>query len=114
MKSLWIFVALLGCQSADPCAAMCQSAADLYGGCLSDWDTNWAAAGYDNRPDFISACETWAWEMRILERDARRHSDVKKGAVDRACQRRDECFLAPDATCEDFTGLDWNTPPWKG
>lgn len=98
---------LAGCapQPDDPCAPMCQAATDLYGGCLEGWGSDWAAAGYRDGADFRDACETWAWEMRLLEAEA-----GQQGAVDAACAEREALFL--EGTCEDFTAVDWSARPW--
>lgn len=103
-------IALVGCgrRADDPCEAMCAAAADLYGGCLDDWGVGWTAAGYADEYDFIDACETWAWQMRRLE-DRAGHN----GATDAACARRTARFEAPDATCDDYTSIDWSSPPWQ-
>lgn len=104
-----VWLLLLGCaEPADPCTAMCAGAAELYGGCLSEWGADWSAAGYADEPDFLDACATWAWELRELEADAGR-----TGEVDAECARREEAFTAEAATCDAYTSLDWNTPPWE-
>ena len=99
---MWV----MGCaQATDPCDAMCTAAAQLYGSCLSDWDADWTAAGYSDESDFIDACDTWAWEMRLLESE---HGGA--GAVDATCSERTVQFS--DGTCSDFTETDWNEMPW--
>lgn len=101
---------LLACAEApDPCAEMCEAAASLYGGCLSGWGADWSAAGYADEADYLDACGTWAWELRALEADAGR-----SGQVDALCAERDAQLTADDATCETYTTMDWNTPPWEG
>lgn len=101
---------LLGCADpADPCTATCDAAASLYGGCLADWGAGWEAAGYADEADFVDACATWAWELRQLEADAGR-----TGEVDAECEARTEALAAEDATCDTYTSMDWNTPPWEG
>ncbi len=103
---LWL---LLACAAdPDPCTPMCEGAAALYGGCLTDWGADWSAAGYTDEAGFLDACTTWAFQMRALEADAGRTGDV-----DAECTAREARFTAEDATCEDYTGLDWNSPPWQ-
>ncbi|NOY28435.1 MAG: hypothetical protein GXP62_21470 [Oligoflexia bacterium] len=104
---------ILACAPAsDPCDGMCQAAADLYGTCLSDWGQDWGAAGYDDQADFVDRCQTWAWEARILERDA-----GEQGAIDPVCEARAGAFAqamadpsAPD--CAAYTGVEWDVMPW--
>jgi len=103
---LWF--ALACAPAPDPCAAMCDGAASLYGGCLGEWGADWPAAGYADEADFLDACATWAFQMRALEVDAGRTGDV-----DAECAAREATFAADDATCEDYTTLDWNSPPWQ-
>lgn len=99
---------LVGCAAApDPCTLMCEAAADLYGGCLRDWGAGWEAAAYADEDDFLDACGTWAWETRQLEVEA-----GESGATDAACESREALFAAEDATCDDYTTMDWSTPPW--
>jgi hypothetical protein len=85
---------------------MCVAAADLYGSCLEAWETDWPAAGYDDRADFLDACETWTWTSRLLEEDADR-----AGEVDALCRERHELYVS--GTCEDFAGTDWSSVPWE-
>ena len=97
----------------DPCAEMCGVAADLYGGCLADWGADWTAAGYTDEADFLNACETWAWELRLLEADAVDQGVIDQpGQVDATCEERRDAFAADDATCATYTGTDWNHAPW--
>ncbi|GDX80038.1 hypothetical protein LBMAG42_18490 [Deltaproteobacteria bacterium] len=99
---------LLGCATApDPCVAMCEAAADLYGGCLSTWGADWEAAAYADEDDFLDACATWSWEQRQLEVEA-----GQEGATDAVCEERAALFAAEEATCDDYTTIDWNTPTW--
>ena len=112
-----LLTALAACASdeAPPaCVSMCGAAAALYGGCLSDWGADWEAAGYVDEDDFLVACETWAWEMSLLETDAsQRGAAGAAGALVRTCRARREAFAAPDATCDAYTGVDWNARPWE-
>ena len=103
--SLWL---LLACaEEASPCLAMCEAGASLYGGGLADWGADWSAAGYADGDDFVDACATWTYEMYTLEAEAGR-----EGEVDATCHDRLAAFEADGATCDDFTGVDWSTPPW--
>ena len=102
------FAFFLACAAPeDPCTAMCAAAADLYGGCLSSWGADWEAAAYEDEADFLDACATWAWEERQLEAEA-----GHVGSVDTVCEERERQFAAEDATCDDFTSLDWSAPAW--
>lgn len=111
-----LLLALTGC-APDPappaCVQMCAEAAVLYGGCLEEWGAGWEAAGYADQQDFLGACETWAWQMGLLEEDAVQAGEAgAAGATLRACRTRATAFADPAATCETYTGIDWNTPPW--
>jgi hypothetical protein len=97
----------------DPCADMCMAAAELYGGCLTDWGAGWEAAGYTDEEDFLDACSTWAWELRILEQDAVDQGLIDQtGQVDATCAERQAAFVADEATCSTYTSIDWNDAPW--
>jgi hypothetical protein len=51
--------------------------------------------------------------MGLLEEDAvARGEDHAEGATVEACSDRAAAMEAPEATCEAWTGVDWNTPPW--
>jgi len=96
------------------CVSMCEAAATLYGGCLTDWGANWEAAGYADERDFLGACETWAWEMSLLEGDAVEQGDpTAEGSLVRTCRERADAFSEADATCDAYTGIDWNARPWQ-
>ncbi len=109
---------VIACASPpDPCASMCDAAATLYGGCLADWGVGWEAAGYVDEDDFLGACQTWAWEQRLLEADAADRGLTEVGGVDATCTDRAASFDAaaadPDALdCNAYTGIDWNQPGW--
>lgn len=94
---------------------MCAAAAALYGRCLDEAGADWAQAGFDDADAFTDSCETWAWEMRLLEADAvdRGHPEAQ-GAVDAACADRHAAMRAADAACAAYTGIDWSEPPWEG
>lgn len=106
---------LLACEAEAPdaCERMCVSAEALYGGCLEDWGAGWDAAGFQDHRDFLDACETWGWEMRLLEADAVKRGELEQeGAVDRLCSLRYQQLSDPEAVCADYTGMDWNAVPW--
>ena len=100
---------LLSCapEETDVCTTMCKAAESLYGDCLSSWGADWEAAGYADADAFTESCETWAFEMRTLETDA-----GQEGATTLVCEERTSAMNAEDATCDAFTGVDWNTVPW--
>ncbi len=99
-------IAACGDRAADPCEAMCTAAATLYGGCLEDWGADWTAAGYGDDAEFIDACQTWAWQMRLLEE----HEGSALGWTDQTCRAR--TTLYDEGVCTDFTQTDWNQMPW--
>ena len=90
----------------DPCTSMCTSASALFAECLTEWQLSWEQAGFAGEEGYLENCETWAWELRLLEVDA-----GETGQVDAICQERADLFM--DGTCEDYTAVDWNTPPWE-
>jgi hypothetical protein len=93
---------------------MCAAAAGLYGECLTSWGADWEAAGYADEDDFLEACETWSWEMSLLENDAvDQGNETASGSVVAACRERKDSFAAHDATCDAYTGTDWNARPWE-
>lgn len=104
---------LLACDgAADPCPAMCQAAAPLVLTCLEAEGLDWGAAGYADEGAFLESCETWAWQARLLERDA-----GEEGAVDATCEARAASFeaaltdpAAPD--CAAWTEVRWEEMPW--
>lgn len=119
MVASLLLLQLLGCAAEpDPCLAMCDAAAGLYGSCLADWGVGWEAAGYVDEDDFLDGCETWAWELRILEAEAVRRDELDQaGAVDGLCEQREvaltEAAADPDdLECSAYTEIDWNEPPW--
>ena len=106
---------LLACSSEpDPCDAMCDAAAQLYGSCLDSWEMAWDAAGYQDQDDFVERCRTWAWEARLLERDA-----GQAGSVDGLCSTRAQDFELAGADtgapeCGAYTDIEWDVMPWEG
>ena len=98
-----LLVLLPACTDAVPqsCIAMCRDGASLYGGCIEDWGLDWPAVGYEDRAAFLLSCETWAWQAEQLTRD-------QPDWVETTCDRRQADFASPEATCETFTGVDWN------
>ena len=100
-------VCLAACGTPDdPCEAMCDAAAALYEGCLVEWGVSWDQAGFDGQLGFLESCDTWAWELRVLEEDAQ-----EAGAVDAICRERSALFES--GTCDDYTSNDWDALPWE-
>ncbi|TNE87602.1 MAG: hypothetical protein EP330_18065 [Deltaproteobacteria bacterium] len=111
-----LLLVLVACAPAIPpaCPSMCEEAAELYGGCLESWDLDWQAAGYDHRGHFVGSCETWAWEMARVHDDAlRRGLTQDETWLDQTCEARAASFADPEATCDDYTSVDWNAVPWS-
>jgi len=96
----------LGCQEADPCAAMCSIATRRLGGCMEGDGLIWEDAGYDGPRDFFHSCETWAWVSRKLETDA-----GTPGATNKTCEDWESLLEDEHFACEDFFALDWNSTP---
>jgi hypothetical protein len=109
----WILLILMGCSTADPCAKMCSSATRVYGACLETWDASWTAAGYADARDYFHACETWAWELRLLEREAKRDGEIDAlGQVEAVCELREAALMEPNSQCDTWSDIDWETLPW--
>lgn len=104
---------LLACgRDPDPCVEMCAAAAPLQAACLEAGGLEWASTTYEDEQDYVERCETWAWELRLLERDA-----GERGAVDRVCDEREAALAAaledPEAPdCDVLAGIDWGEMPW--
>ena len=97
----------------ESCVTMCEAATTVYAGCLEQWELDWPAAGYDDAQAFTASCETWAWEMRLLHRDAlRRGYTADRTWLAQTCDERDATLSSESATCEDYTDIDWNELPW--
>ena len=104
----------LGCDTSDPCADMCQAAVDTHSACLAQWEAQWTDFGYADEQDFRNSCDTWAWEMRLLEKDARSVGDLdESGVVDGVCLEREKFLLSDTFNCDAWSSLDWNETPWK-
>ena len=105
---------LLSCaQDPDPCDDMCAVAASVQCSCLDEWEADWTDIGYRDQAGFFGSCQTWAWEMRLLEEDALSRGEVEAlGAVDRSCESRTS-VLEDAQGCDDWTAIDWSTTPWN-
>lgn len=90
----------------DPCVETCNQAQAVFAGCLDAWGIDWTDAGYQDAEDYLDACLTWAWEMRILAEDA-----GEADAVDTLCEERTQTLEA--GTCETYLAIDWNAVPWQ-
>lgn len=113
---LWLLAA--SCQTTPEvppaCDQMCAAAAGLYGGCLSDWGVDWTAAGYRDEDDFLRSCETWGWEMNLLQADAiAQETWSDAGWLADTCATRRDALSAEDAACSAFTDIEWNNVPWS-
>ena len=104
---MFLVILLSACGGRDPCAAMCSTATQHYGGCLSVWGVAWEDAGYADENAFFHACETRAWANRQLESEAGQH-----GATTDECEEWEAIIDAPDFSCQDWSVLDWNELPW--
>ncbi len=111
MMYFWMF--LLNCSQPDPCADMCSASAQVYGACLESWGASWEAAGYSDARDYFHSCETWAWELRLLEKQAKRDGEVPQtGRVDKVCRTRAEELRNSETQCETWESIDWESLPW--
>lgn len=103
-------VGLSACAAPDPCAPMCAAAASAYGACLDpDGEggapPDWAAANYDDRRGFLDACDTWAWEQRLIAEE-----EGEPDRVDAACAQREEALRSAADRCAAFSSLEWSAP----
>jgi len=93
---------------------MCAQAAAVQCGCLDAWGSEWSDIGYRSQQDFFEGCQTWAWEMKLLESDAVSRGELDgPGALESACQDRTAILEAPDLTCDDWSALEWSVVPWE-
>ena len=108
-----LLLSLLACDEApDPCEDMCAQAAAVQCGCLDEWGADWSDIGYSSQEDFFGSCETWAWQMRLLEEDAVDRGLLQQpGAVDQTCEQR-AAVLQEARGCKDWTAIDWRETPW--
>ena len=84
-----ILLILLACTpEPEPCDDMCAAAAVHTADCLAADELDWPAAGYDDEADFLDACATWAWELRVLD-------------VDPECAAREQALSAGELSCEE-------------
>lgn len=105
-----LLLGLHACAQPDPCAPMCEAAAAAYGACLDSDGAggappDWAAANYDDRRDFLDACETWAWEQRLIAEE-----EGAPDRVDAACAQREEALRAAADPCAAFSAMEWSAP----
>ena len=111
---MFLLLMLLACGREDPCAAMCSAATRVYGGCLTSWDATWRDAGFADERDHFHSCETWAWEMRMLEKNALRRGNITAlGHVDEHCSVKESELLSETMTCDEWSAIDWEAPLWS-
>ena len=103
-----LLLAFFACDPApEPCLAMCERVVAQECGCLAQWDAQWSELGYSDQEDYFEACETWVWQMRLLEEDA--GSD----ALDGHCQDWTETLDAGPMECGQWAESDWSDIPWR-
>ena len=102
-----LLLVTLSCQTADPCAQMCSTATQHYGGCLEVWGADWVDAGYADAHEFFHSCETWAWATRQLEAEA-----GAKGWTSDTCRTWGAAMSHQDFSCDEWGDFDWNGHPW--
>ena len=104
---MWLVLIMSACDGRDPCASMCSTATQHYGGCLDHWGLEWGDAGYSNENAFFHACETRAWANRQLEVEA-----GYAGATTAECEQWEALIEDPEFSCQDWGDLTWNELPW--
>lgn len=94
---------LLACAKVpEPCLALCDDFVAQEERCLTARGLDWPATGYADAEEARASCETWAWEMELLARDA-----GCAGVVEQECLDRQD--LLGQVDCPDE--LDWNDSP---
>jgi hypothetical protein len=88
----------------DPCEQMCEAAAQVYGRCLTAEGLDWNAAGYEGIEDYLDACDTWAWEKRLIEDT----DPLEEGRLDAVCRSRTSKLEG--GGCQDYYDIDWDQP----
>ena len=107
---------LLGCVTATTppaCDDLCALAAARQETCLEDGGLDWSAMGYTDASDFDASCQTWLWELSLLEADATKQGDASAaGALRGTCIDWMAMLQDDRSTCAEVMELDWNTLPW--
>ncbi len=104
----------LSCTTPDACNGMCQAAADVQEVCLSEWEAQWEDLGYADKSDYLNSCDTWAWEMHLLEKDAQQNGLFNpSSSVHEVCLERHDGLESEALTCESWLSIDWNETPWN-
>ena len=109
-----VLYALLSCSDQpQPCAGFCQASSKLYDQCLRDGGASWEDSQWNSQEGYLHSCQTWQWEMLLLEEDALNRDELSEPFLQDYCQEKEQLFLAEEATCTDFSDLNWSSPPWK-
>lgn len=96
-----LLLLLAGCARVPPaCEAMCEEATAVREGCLEEAGQDWSEAGFVDAADHTDWCLTWAWEQRLLERDA-----GEPGRTEALCEDRADALQG--ISCEDYDALAW-------
>lgn len=101
-------------RSPDPCAALCARAAAAWRTCLDARGQDWPDAGYADAGDFLASCDTFAWELRQLEADARAAGAVDAFCADGAATLADRPAADTGDTgdpCAPLSAVDWAWTP---
>lgn len=104
-----MFMLVMAC-NVEPgaCDDMCAVAAERRGACLEREGLDWEAAGYADAADFEAACLTWAWEQRLLAREAAGVAAAR--SVEETCLMRQRAY--EEDTCDELATIDWSAPAW--
>jgi len=105
---------LSSCSTPEICDDMCKVAADMQESCISEWTAQWTDIGYTGKSDYKHACETWAWEMHLLEGDAQKAGNQSASdATEEICLERLEWLQSESLDCDAWQSIDWNGTPWN-
>ena len=101
---MWLVMIMSACHGRDPCASMCSTATQHYGGC--DWGLGMGRdAGYSNENASFTP----------VRRGANRQLEVEAGyagATTAECEQWEALIEDPEFSCQDWGDLTWNDLPW--
>jgi hypothetical protein len=87
------------------CLTLCDAVAEATSACLMAEGLQWSAKGYDDEADFLSSCETWAWEQAQLNQGALEELEEGCAASEAAVRA-----LPSPPTCAEITATGWSSP----
>ena len=114
MVSPLLLYTFLSCsEDPQPCEDFCKASASLYDYCLTEGGASWENSQWQSEESYLQSCQTWEWEMLMLEEDALSRGELSEPFLSDYCTEQEKKFRSDSALCTDFTELDWSRPPWK-